>query len=650
MGHTVGTYRQRCENAARRFLQSVVVIDDQAELYPGEWVRRGLSAPAEASEPARRLVGRPLAGLSSDQVARSGVPSDDGELASALADTREAPQSDETHILRAWLLTEKLAEEDILCTIYRPTDQHTVRSSETADGASQSQPVVTITAGMARLADIVVLDWELGEDSGEGKGSQKARDIVKSILSHDHDCRGRQRLISIYTALPELEGVYSDVVEDVGSIEYIGGRLEQDRTDLSLSNSTTRIVCWNKSTKFTSDESPTTVSESELPERLISEFAKLYAGLLPSIALHSIASIRETTHHLLSTFSSELDPALVSHRSFLPDPRDSEDFVLDLVAGELRSALSLGRVGQEHAGEDAHKDWIAGQLNDREAFELARYGCLRREEAFSLVSSGEKAFTTVCKTVMKRWVDEKWNSSKEFRHKKIPGKLSKRTVKALVDALELADLERNLKVPQFGFDDLACFFSECSNGGKTIALNFARLTSLKREQHGTRRLPDGWYPRLSQGSMIREVAGDGTFSKDFLLCIQPRCDGVRLKDGREFPFLLTTSKGIPARPKQCLIVRCRPTSGQPPQNIKLLVYPFPYRQVMLTFDPGSSASDHIQAVWEDEMWVFKHDGKRYEWIADLKDLLAQKLCDLVSTRQGSVGFQEYEWLRRKSNS
>ena len=367
------------------------------------------------------------------------------------------------------------------------------------------------------------------------------------------------------------------------------------------------------------------MSESELPERLISEFAKLCSGLLPSIALHSIASVRETTHHLLSSFSSELDPALVSHRSFLPDPRDSEDFVLDLVAGELRSALSLSRIGQEHAGEDAHKDWIAGRLDKREAFQSARFGCLRREEAFDLVSSGDEAFSTVCKMVMKRWIDKEGKKGREFRHKKIPGKLSRKTVKALVDSLELGDLQKNLKVPQFGFDDLAGFLAECPSVGKRVALDFSRLTTLKREQHGRRRLPDGWYPRLSQGSIIRPIGEDGNVSKDFLLCIQPRCDGVRLKGEREFPFLLMTSKGIAASPKQCLVVKCRLGPGQPPRNVKLLVYPFPYRQVMVTFDSVSSAGDHIQAVRENGMWVFKHEAQRFEWLADLKDFFGAKV-------------------------
>ena len=68
---------------------------------------------------------------------------------------------------------------------------------------------------------------------------------------------------------------------------------------------------------------------------------------------------------------------------------------------------------------------------------------------------------------------------------------------------------------------------------------------------------------------------------------------------------------------------------------------------MLEFEPA--ASDNIEAVREGDIWVFKNGGICFEWIADMKDFLAQKLCDQLSGRQGSIGLEEYEWLRRKSN-
>ena len=140
------------------------------------------------------------------------------------------------------------------------------------------------------------------------------------------------------------------------------------------------------------------------------------------------------------------------------------------------------------------------------------------------------------------------------------------------------------------------------------------------------------------------------FDDEFLLCIQPRCDSVRLKGDRVFPFLIMSSKGIPANPRQCLIVKCQTTPDQIPTNVRLLLYPFPYRQTMLTFSSAGSSGDYIEAVKNNGIWVFENDENSFEWIADMNNVLAQKLCDLLSFRQGSIGFQEYEWLRRKSHS
>ena len=647
MSYSVNSYLERCENAAKHFLQSVVVIDDQAEVYNGEWGSEPKADAAQASSKKKQLRRRPPAGLSHEQSGRAIKPTNGAPSKSPVVNTSANPHSDASHILRAWILTEKFADEEILCTIYRPADHKIASKSGNEANDGENHKVVTLSAKMASPADIVVLDWELGGETNSDRGTQKARDIITTILKDDEIKKGRQRLIVIYTALANLEGIYDDVVADVGEGNYIAGEFEQDIKGLSLSNKTTRIVFLNKSTKFTEPNSKTTVSEDDLPARLIKEFAKLNHGLLSSITLHSIASIRDTTHHLLSTFSSDLDPALVSHRCLLPDPQDSEEFVLDLVAGELRSALSLNRIGQRYADVKAHKDWIADQLKNQEAFHLKRDISVSRSEAFDLVTKGNAAFERVSKSIARRWVDEAWKRGEEVRYKNIPRRLSRTTLKNLVNTGNLEELRKNVKVPLLKFDDLTAVFSKSPSKGKLINQDFSRLTTLKREQYGTRNLPDGWSPKLGQGSIIRAINEDGTYNNDFLLCIQPRCDSVRIKETRVFPFLILTSAGISATPRQCLIIKSRKTPNEAPQNTRLFLYPFPYRQTMLEFKPATS--DYIEAVQEGDIWVFKNSGICFEWVADMKDFLAQKLCDQLSGRQGSVGLEEYEWLRRKSN-
>lgn len=655
MPHSVDSYKKRCEDAARHFLQSVVVIDNQAEIYEDELNPATDNNKHTLITSKKKLAIKPPAGLSKGQTDRPTKPKTESpDIPDESVSILKYGKS-ESHILKAWKLTERLADKDILCTVYRPSDHDTPTGAESKSMETHDHPVVIRSVKMAKLADIVVLDWELGgdEENTEDKGSWKAREIVKATLKNDDKIKGRQRLIAIYTATPNLASVYEDLFQDIGDTEYVGGKLEptNNKKELSLSNVTTRIVFLNKDTVMTESKNSTTVSEEDFPVHLIKEFVRLNMGLLPSIALHSIASVRETTHHLLASFNAQLDPALVSHRSLLPDPRDSEEFVLDLISGELRSALSLNRIGQEHADVRAHKDWIAGQLDGSTEFKLKTHITVTREEAFDLVTKGNNTIDSICKAIAIRWIDKTWDPAKKFVHKKIPGKLSKKTVKSLTDSLNPIELRKHIAgIPLLDPKHLTGLYAGNTDKGNKINWEFSRLTSLKREFYGTRKLPDNWIPRLTQGSIIREIEGDGKLSKEFLLCIQPRCDSVRIKEPLDFPFLTMTSSGIPANIKQLLFVKCRRERELDPENIKLLLFPIPHRQRIVNFNPSTSNGDYIEAVQEDDIWIFYSTRTKYEWIADMKDFLAQKICDQLSGRQGSVGLEEFEWLRRNSAS
>ncbi len=48
------------------------------------------------------------------------------------------------------------------------------------------------------------------------------------------------------------------------------------------------------------------------------------------------------------------------------------------------------------------------------------------------------------------------------------------------------------------------------------------------------------------------------------------------------------------------------------------------------------------------MYVFEDiDGKRFEWIADLKDLTAQWATNMLGASFNRVGLDRFEWLRIK---
>ena len=601
-------FQKRCAAAAKHFLQSVVVIDNQAELYEGEWEHSAGSN--KKTVPSDKTLGRkPSSGLSKERTNRTTKPKEKTKPEDTYESRSARTGADKSHKLQAWILTEGLADSDILCTVYRPDYYNSSQASEDGADRPECHSVVIRSTKMARLADVVVLDWELGGDQAGDKGTWKAREIIKAIIKRDNLNGGRQRLLTVYTATPDLNSVYADVVNDLGSINYSSGKFEQNKKELTLTNKTTRIVFLNKKTDITESKNTTTVPEQDLPGRLIEEFIKLNRGLFPTIVLHSIASVREATHHILSTFNSKLDPALISHRSLLPDPQDSEEFVLDLVSGEFRSALSLNQIGKLHADVKAHKDWITEYLSKQETF-------ITLAEAIELVTTGSDTLKKVCAAVSHR----------------------------------IKDSNKQIEVPSLSYNNLIELFTENQKDGMSINYEFSRLTTLKREQFGNRHLPEGWPPKLTQGSIIREISADGKLSNEFLLCIQPRCDSVRLKQERAFPFLVLTNNKPKTNAKKFLVVKCRKELGLDSEDITLWISPFPYCQKMLVFAPATPDSDIIDALLEEDIWVFKREKTRYEWIADMKDFQTQNICNMLSGRLGTAGLDEYEWLRRKSNS
>ena len=104
------------------------------------------------------------------------------------------------------------------------------------------------------------------------------------------------------------------------------------------------------------------VDISELPNRLIYEFAEMTTGLLPNVAIAGLSEIRAQTHRLLTKFSSSLDPAYLGHRLLIPHPSDAEEEVVAMLVAEVLSILEHGEVAKQ-AGIDSIRAWIDEMTN-----------------------------------------------------------------------------------------------------------------------------------------------------------------------------------------------------------------------------------------------------------------------------------------------
>ena len=158
MDQTVSTFEDANFQCARRFLQHVVVVDNQL-YFQDEEMPGAMPGPLRQPSPGQAKVSVSAAQTSA---------------------RREEAGAADPKTLNAKSLVEAFADLGIICCPYRPDEE-------------QDQDVVMRATSIARNADIVVLDWELGG------GGERAIGIIKQILAYDMSIGGRMRLIAIYT-------------------------------------------------------------------------------------------------------------------------------------------------------------------------------------------------------------------------------------------------------------------------------------------------------------------------------------------------------------------------------------------------------------------------------------------------------------------
>ena len=261
-------FQSMSKGVAARFLQTVVVLDDGAYMRPAE-------APPAVVEP-------------DEDVAIPEEP-EEGERAPA------NPAATPINALDAQTLITGFAKQGLVCAVLGPHVDE--------DGSEA-------TVRASRRADIVILDWQLG-DHGE-----RAKDIIQKIIDDDAAEGGRVRMIVVYTASLDLEAARSAVAGELAGFEAI----DRPGGVLALGTRQSRILFVSKGK---TSEIGGRIEEAQLPTRLVEEFVEITKGLLSNVSLGSIAAIREETHRMLARFHRGLDSAFLTHRMLLVSPEDA---------------------------------------------------------------------------------------------------------------------------------------------------------------------------------------------------------------------------------------------------------------------------------------------------------------------------------------
>lgn len=410
--------------------------------------------------------------------------------------------------------------------------------------------------------------------------SSLALEILQQILEGDKEQNGRLRLILVYTSALPLEERCKELKKQLEGAGFACSIPAMEI--LIVANCRIRFVMKH--------DGKNGMPVEKLPDLAISEFAEHSNGLLSNFALLGIAALRESTHHLLAVLDRRLDPAFVGHRMMIGDRDDAHAFAMSMFLMQMKGVLSQ----PDHLGDALRDDEISAWFEDRFKGKdidqkLVRARTTRVELKSQMLAPGYK-----------------------------------RKVTHLYSGLFVPDAERLGR-------DVSEIEAEASR-------DFSRLVTYVREFNGHHPLPTKWQPRLTLGSMVRL---EDKVPK-YLLCLQPACDTVRIKEKRFFPFieLENSSERV-----DYLVVRERAeppvfgVNGKPGGRHYDEFMPDATRECVLA-SPITEGETTTGFVFTSE------SNRKYTWLGDISPMKAQRIAVDLAGKLSRVGLNEFEWLQR----
>jgi hypothetical protein len=550
----VTDYEEMQYQAAKRFLQTALVVDDRMSTEPedkGEAPQGGLVAP-----------GTPLVGREAEQ----SVAETSGADGVTVGDTTAGSHidgddvDDASSVVHVKPLADRFADLRLTCGVLKP---------------SPNEPPTDVTQRIVRAAsgvDIVVLDWML-DPATEFTAEQAVKDVVAQ------DEYGR-RLIAIYTTQRDLEGIAQSLEEAITRATRIDD-------ELALQAGGTRILIFHKGGPQLDEKwMAYKRDESELPETLVRAFAKLSSGLVPAVALNSLAATRENAHRLLERLDQGLDLGYLGHLLRLAYREEGEQHLLDAISGELRAVIEddTATRATASAGFDA---WLA---HHNEQLHVPAEALARLGEAMT------------DKKLLKAWAK-----------KEIAGTFSEENVTELLVPVDEAVEARRSDA------------------------RFAHLMAMRQPYAR----PE---PELHLGTIVRER----DLPSNYWVCIQPVCDSVRLDADPPTAFLMLplepvdhAAKGV----KAAFVVR---SDGG--EWIHLWPWDRSSDIELMRMRPNHNGAVRFLASETDgtlsgPKTVTTEEDITLIWIAQLKTAHALRVVHQYGTQLSRVGLDESEWIR-----
>ena len=322
---------------------------------------------------------------------------------------------------------------------------------------------------------------------------------------------------------------------------------------------------------------------SDLPRHIMTDLDDAFVGLMPQFAFAGMNAIRDAMPTVLATFEQRLDLGGVLHRALLSPRNDAGHQFYDLLLREFADGLDHDAVAERWSDEavDANLD-LDGTIDVSETAKL-------QERLLSLDSERFKdmATTSCLREVLVHGMPQSDSGT-------VPGSAISRLVKSL---------------PGFSDSNHALAALICS-------------TPIRNE-----------IPQLDLGVVLMDE------HDKYLLCVQPRCDSVRISGRRRFPL-------VP--------LRVFPYSGNK-RDVDIMFADGPDKYVAARFENRphlmqnpefeSSTGNVVKAKQIDRECFFSDSEKRkYRAVTRLRPEFSNKALHALAGQLTRPGLDRSEWL------
>lgn len=501
---------------------------------------------------------------------------------------------------------------------------------------------------LIRKTDVFVLDWKMpvkrvnaeedpdADADSDGDRGFFAKKLIEALRK---DESLGPRLIFIYTS--EFEEVVKYIKNLPGAKRRSGGSVEtvalggdseaellKDATDETRpaternedlewvsANGNVRICAYFKESLKDNHgvDQSRVLTEAQLAEFVLKEYARLHEGILPITLLRLLATVRDNTRPLMAKFNAKLDQAFVIDRAMTPKPLDADQMLIELMINAAASLVDNKNLTWKDE-TSLVRSWLVCK---------GRGGFLKNE--LYLTDRGGNEIVLKDDDLCE-WQE---NGYFKFLHE------SKGVGKGKIDCYDKCRQTNGLLADaQQVFVPAGVHPEEV----RKLCRDYAVLSQWKRLSAGQELAP-----MLTLGTV---VAREGDECRAFFLCVQPSCDTYRIKNGgRDFLFL----------PLSCGTAPFDIILDDAESDIcGLHVDSHAYGIQKFFFKMRDVSDGVIKATKKsDGRFVFSAEieGKvdDFIWIGDLNETHALKIVQDYVANLSRVGISESEWLRRNGS-